>query len=119
MQNAILSLQSAEMTYTQAWVSDEQSGSTTAMSSTVTITNLLAPSVVVTTDSSGNPEIAVSAAQSDATLTLYSTSGTVVETAAVNSTGNGVFDDPASGTYYVVQTLNGEQSNYSVFVTVS
>ncbi|RIV17514.1 hypothetical protein D2Q93_15260 [Alicyclobacillaceae bacterium I2511] len=119
LQNSILSLQSAEIADTQQWINLEQNAGSGSIGSTISSTGLTAPTLVATTDSNGNPEIAVSNAQPGATVVLYSSNGTQVSSTVADDNGNATFDNVATGTYYGVQSLNGQQSGASGTVTIT
>lgn len=112
LQQSILELQHAAIYYTQEWIAAEQNQGSTS-------STLPTPSVSVNF-SSGVYDIEVSGATSGATATLYNNStGQQVSSSTVASDGTAAFDNVASGTYYVVQALNGVTSNRSTVVYVN
>lgn len=113
LQQAILRLQQSAIHYTQDWITAEQNqGSTTS-------STLPTPSVSVT-NSNGVYSISVSGATSGATALLYNNAtGQEVASSSVASDGTATFNSVASGSYYVVQTLNGVTSNHSNVIYVN
>ncbi|MCI0184824.1 hypothetical protein MM817_03121 [Acidibacillus sp. S0AB] len=94
-------------------------GQQSAQSNTVTFSDqstLATPSLAVM-DTNGVEDLAVSNATPDATVNLYSSSGQDMGSTAVDSNGNASFDNLPSGSYYVVQTYDGQQSAQSNTVT--
>lgn len=107
------------------YVKEQFNGATSADSSPISVSAASAtrlatiPSVALGTDGNGMPEIAVSGAQAGATLDLYTGNGTLKASAVANASGNAVFDDPAAGTYYVVENYDGVQSADSSLLSVA
>lgn len=112
LQQSILRLQQSAIHYTEEWIAAEQNQSSTS-------STLPTPSVSVSY-SNGVYDIAVSGATSGAQVMLYNNStGQEVSSSTVASNGTSAFNDVASGTYYVVQTLNGIISNRSNVIYVN
>ncbi|MCF8565129.1 hypothetical protein LLE49_10425 [Alicyclobacillus tolerans] len=95
-----------------------QSSAVTVNEATTAPAPLATPSVSVS-QGNGVSTITVSNAQPNATVTLYNSNGTVSQTATANSSGVATFDNVANGSYYVVQTSNGQQSAASNYVNVN
>lgn len=93
------------------------SGSTSSSSSSSS-SSLTSPTISSST--SGNTSsIAVKDAKSGATLTLYDGNGNSVVSTTAQSDGTATFYNVNSGSYYVIETLDGEHSGQSNTVTIS
>jgi hypothetical protein len=95
-------------------VNSQNSGATT----TTTTTTLTTP-YVTSSDNGGIYSLTVDNVQPNASVTLYTSSGTVYGTLIANASGTATWNNATSGTYYAVQTVNGVQSADSNEVTVT
>jgi hypothetical protein len=90
-------------------------GQTSTPSNTVTIaaTQTVSTPSIFASQSNGVWYIGVNNAGSNATVSLYSTSGNLIGTTSANQYGYATFNDIVGGSYYVVETSNGHtiQSN--------
>lgn len=93
------------------------SSTTTAPANTATPT--LATPTIALANVNSSTNINVTGATSGAVVTLYSSDGSVVVSASANSSGTATFYHVDTGTYYVIQSLNGAVSGKSNQVTVS
>jgi hypothetical protein len=121
LQNSILRLQQSAIQYTQEWIQLEQAGSSGgSTSSTVVVgTNAVTPTLAVVTDSNGGYDIDVSNATPGGTILLYNSNGTEISSAVADDSGDATFIEVPSGTYYGVDSVNGQNSAASSTVTVS
>jgi hypothetical protein len=95
-------------------VNSQNSGAPT----TTTTTTLTTP-YLISSDNSGIYSLTVNNVQPNASVTLYTSSGTVYGTLIANTSGSATWNNATSGTYYAVQTVNGVQSADSNEVTVA
>lgn len=99
----------------QTWNGETSGNSNTV---TVTVTTPATPSIA-TTSQNGVASITASNLSPNAVVTLYASTGTVYSTATAGANGTAIFSNVANGTYYVKQTVNGQQSASSNEVTVN
>jgi hypothetical protein len=116
LQNSILKLQATAIDYTKDWISLEQSGQSSIPGAN---NSLSVPSISLTGNNNINT-ITVSNTNYGATVYLYNTSsGSEVASGSANLYGSTSFTNISAGSYYVIQTLNGEQSARSNIVTIA
>lgn len=122
LQNSILRLQQSAIQYTQEWIQLEQAGSSggsTSSSTVVVGTDAVTPTLTVVADSNGGYDIDVSNATPGGTILLYNSNGTEISSAVADDSGDATFVEVPSGTYYGVDSVNGQNSAASSTVTVS
>lgn len=82
-------------------------------------TNVSLPTPTLTTSiTNGWTNVTVGNAQPNATVTLYYSNGDVYSTAQVTTSGTATFNAVPNGTFYAIQSFNGQQSNESNIVNV-
>ncbi|MCY0894664.1 MAG: carboxypeptidase regulatory-like domain-containing protein, partial [Acidibacillus sp.] len=116
LQSSILKLQDTSIQYTNEWINLEQTGTGTSGGSVGSGT-LPIPIVTMNTSYYGLVTLTISNATPDATVNLYTSFGQEVSSTTADSNGNASFDNLPSGSYYVVQTYDGQQSGQSNTVT--
>ncbi|WP_241716615.1 carboxypeptidase-like regulatory domain-containing protein, partial [Sulfoacidibacillus ferrooxidans] len=116
LQSSILKLQDTSIQYTNEWINLEQTETGTSGGSVGSGT-LPIPIVTMNTSYYGLVTLTISNATPDATVNLYTSFGQEVSSTTADSNGNASFDNLPSGSYYVVQTYDGQQSAQSNTVT--
>jgi hypothetical protein len=96
--------------YAFQYLNGLQSGESNIVTvNTAANSNLSVPTIAVSL-SNGGRNIVISNVSANATVTLYTTNGTVYATSTANSSGSITFYNVASGSYYAKQTWGGTQS---------
>lgn len=100
-------------------VNGQQSGQSSTVDFQTTSSASASPNVSVNQNSNGTASLYITNVTAGDTVTLYNSNGTVYGTLTASSSGSATFDNVQNGTYYAVQTSNGQQSPASNYVTVS
>ena len=103
------------------YVVESSNGATSGGSNVVTIaatTSTSSAPTLFTGESNGVWYVGVNNATAGATVTLYDTNGNKIASATANQYGYATFDSVGSGSYYIIETLNG-QSMQSTAIAVN
>lgn len=109
-------LQSSAITVNQD--STTTSTTTTTTPATPPTTKISAP-LLTLNDSGGVYSLTITRANPYATITLYTSSGSLYTTLSASSAGTAFVNSLSSGTYYAIQKANGVQSVASNSITVN
>ncbi len=115
LQATILQLQASAIHYTNSWIALEKMSTSTPTTSSSAVNT---PSATASS-SNGVSTVSVSNVTPGATVNLDNTAGQVVMSTTANESGTASFTNVANGTYFVVQSVNGQQSAQSATFSVT